>query len=230
MAAILLFRGDALASSQVAGTIWGMLDEAPCQPELTVVARSNHSIAGLTVHRASRLHPDDISWRRDMPVTSPARTLVDLAGCLDVVELENALAVCREGRLANDRQILAAIDRAPRHAGRGTLRRLLTAGGLSETRSRYERRLLKLIREAGLLRPLTNKILCGHRVDMVWHEQRLVVEFDGFRFHGDRAAFERDRRRDQTLVAAGYRVIRITARQLDQEPFAVIARLAAALA
>ena len=70
----------------------------------------------------------------------------------------------------------------------------------------------------------------GHEVDLLWQAERLVVEVDGFAFHGHRVAFEADRRRDATLVAAGYRVIRVTWRQLTEEPLAVVATLSAALA
>ncbi len=157
--------------------------------------------------------------------------MVDLAGSLSVLELENALAVCLTKRLATTREIRAAIERAPqRTAGLPILRRLLDQGGFARTRSFYERKLLDMIIGAGLPRPLTNHPVAGHEVDMVWPDKRLVVEFDGFTFHADRRAFERDRRRDQDLVAAGYRVIRVTARQLEDEPLGVIARLAAALA
>jgi very-short-patch-repair endonuclease len=85
------------------------------------------------------------------------------------------------------------------------------------------------VKRAGLEQPLSNHHLHGHLVDFVWLEQRLIVEVDGYDTHRDRAAFERDRRRDQILTAAGYRVIRITWRQLTQEPLAVIARIAQAL-
>lgn len=230
MAAVLRFKGDALLSDGFAAAVWGFTDEEPDLVEVTLVGRSCHPLPGVRVHRVATLDRDDTAWRRDLPVTSPARTLVDLAGALDVIELESALAICRARKLATDREILAAIERAPHKAGVGTLRRLLESGGLSETRSRYERRLLKLIRDAGLPRPVVNVKVEGHMVDLFWPEQRLVVEFDGFKFHGDRRAFETDRLRDQRLVAAGYRVIRITARQLDHDSYAVIARLAAALA
>ena len=98
------------------------------------------------------------------------------------------------------------------------------------TRSDGERRLLRLVREARLPPPVANVPLCGYKVDLLWPAQRLVVEVDGYPFHGHRAAFERDRRKDQALVAAGYRVIRVTGRQLRHEPYAVIARIAQALA
>ena len=86
------------------------------------------------------------------------------------------------------------------------------------------------MRSAGLPRPETNVRVEGHEVDAIWREQRLIVEFDGYATHGTRRSFEEDRRRDQQLVAKGWRVVRITWRQLTDEPIAVVARLAAALA
>jgi len=89
---------------------------------------------------------------------------------------------------------------------------------------------LELIRVARLPAPRTNARVQGHEVDLLWPAQRLIVEVDGHAFHHTRAAFERDRRRDAALIAAGHRVIRITWRRLTGEPKAVIAELAAALA
>ncbi len=132
--------------------------------------------------------------------------------------------------MVTQREILAAIDRAPGRTGVGMLRQILArTSGPAFTRSTAERRLLKLIREAQLPHPLTNSRTKGYELDFLWPEQRLVVEVDGRRFHGHRAAFERDRRRDATLVAAGYRVIRVTWRQITEEPLAVVATLAQAL-
>ncbi|MGH2914135.1 MAG: endonuclease domain-containing protein, partial [Solirubrobacteraceae bacterium] len=102
--------------------------------------------------------------------------------------------------------------------------------GPAPTRSEAERRLRALIDAAGLPRPLFNARLHGFEVDALWPSLRVVVEVDGFAFHAHRGAFERDRRRDQRLVAAGYTVIRITWRQLAHEPLGVVARLAQALA
>ena len=90
--------------------------------------------------------------------------------------------------------------------------------------------LLSLLRRAQLPAPAVNAQLLGMEVDLLWPRERLVVEFDGFGYHSSRRSFERDRLRDQRLVAAGYRVIRVTARQLDRTPEAVLARVAAALA
>ena len=98
------------------------------------------------------------------------------------------------------------------------------------TRSEAEERLLTLIRSAELPAPETNIRIGRHEVDLVWRDQRLIVEVDGFRFHSSRSAFERDRRRDAELGTLGFRVMRVTWRQIVDEPQALIARLATALA
>lgn len=230
MAAVLRFTGDALLSGRTAGAVWTLLDWIPERPELTVVGRGAHPLAGVKVRRVARLDRQDVTWRRGLPVTAPARTIVDLAGVLTTLELESVIATALKMRLTTVPKIRDAMARAPASSpGIANLRRLLENGGFARTRSVYERRLLELIIAAQLPRPLTNHLVAGHEVDMVWLDRRLVVEFDGFSFHSDRRAFETDRRRDQDLVLAGFRVIRITARQVDEEPYAVIARLAAAL-
>ena len=133
--------------------------------------------------------------------------------------------------LVTQRQIEQAIERCPTRRGVGRLRALLRQeGGPRSTRSWAERRLLALIREAGLPVPLTNQQLHDMQVDAVWPEHKLVVEVDSWRFHGDRGAFENDRARDAILIAHGYRVLRFTARQLRDQPLIVLGQLAAALA
>jgi very-short-patch-repair endonuclease len=97
------------------------------------------------------------------------------------------------------------------------------------TESVAQRRLLDLIRDSDLPMPQTEHPLLGYRVDLLWPELRLVVEVDGYQFHGTRGAFERDRRRDARLQAAGYVVIRFTARQIEHHPLAVLAELAQAI-
>jgi very-short-patch-repair endonuclease len=98
------------------------------------------------------------------------------------------------------------------------------------TRKEAERRMRKLITAAGLPQPRCNHNLLGKEVDFCWPEHGLVVEIDGHQFHGHRSAFERDRKKDQLLAAAGYTVIRVTWRQLIHEPLRVAAVVSAALA
>jgi len=230
MAAVLQLRGDAVLGASSAAAMWGLVDDLPNVVEVILVARNAKPRPGVRMHRVATLDTHDIRWRRGIPVTSPARTLVDLAATLRPLELENALAQARLHRLVNDGQLLAALKRARGRKGTGALRSLVNrTGPLAQTRSHYECRLLELIEAAQLPTPVTNVPVKGHIVDMLWPSMRLIVEFDGYAYHSDREAFERDRLRDQRLVASGYRVIRITARQLEQTPYAVVARLAQAL-
>lgn len=102
------------------------------------------------------------------------------------------------------------------------------------TRSDFERLLLPLLRKAGLPTPEVNGdlLLEGRHVqpDFLWHSQRVVLETDGWETHRTRLAFERDRAKDALLLRAGYRVIRITWRQLHDEPGTVLATIRAGLA
>ena len=230
-AAALHLNGFGVLSGPSAGAIWGQIDAPELPVHMTTCGAGFRSRRGLIVHRASSLSQADVRLCKGLPVTSPARTLVDLAGGLDEHELESALAIARRRKLASDAEINGAMARAPRSKGVATLRALLAEGSKPRlTRSTYERKLLKLMNAAQLPTPVPNAKVEGLEVDLYWPQQRLVVEFDSAAFHLDRTAFERDRLRDQRLIAAGYRVLRITARQLDITPEAVIARIAQALA
>jgi very-short-patch-repair endonuclease len=124
-----------------------------------------------------------------------------------------------------------ALGRSRRRPGAARVRALLDREGEPPImRSRAERRLRALLRQARLPLPLTNVQVEGYNVDALWPQQRLVVEFDGYGAHGHRRAFERDRFKDAALVAAGYRVIRVTWRQLTDQPLVVVANVARALA
>ncbi len=204
------------------------LQESPVQ--LSVASGRIRPRVGLTVHRRRPLSQADVRVCRNLPVTSPARTIVDLAGVLDGHELEAALALAIRRALVTPQEVTDALARAPKSKGAATVKELLAQGpGPTLTRSKYERKLIQLLKRADLPMPVINSKAEGHEVDLLWPEQRLIVEFDGFAYHSDRSAFEQDRLRDQRLVAAGYRVIRITARQLNHTPEAVVARIAAAL-
>jgi very-short-patch-repair endonuclease len=234
-AAVLHFAGWAVLSEASATLLWGN-DQVGDDYEVTITLIGRHakSRPGLKVRRVPSLHPDDMARRHGLPVTSPARTLIDRAGRVDALVLENDLAEFRRRypSQVTDEKIANALDRVPANrAGVARLRALLGAArDPLLTRSGYERKLVALLRRAGLPLPATNVKVCGHQVDAVWAKQRLVVEFDSYTWHSGREAFEADRRRDQDLLAAGYRVIRVTARQLDRDPYAVVARIAAALA
>src|SRR5450755_393638 len=231
MAAVLYYRGHAILSHASAASIWGFADSTDGEVALTIVGKDARSRPGLRLFRTRSLERRDLRARAGLPLTSPARTLLDFAGSSSPYELEQAVAEARVRRLTDERELRAAIGRAPCRKGAESLRRLLDGERDPQlTRSEAERKLCELLIDAQLPLPEANLRVCGCEVDFLWRAEKLVLEVDGHGFHGHRAAFERDRRRDQRLVAAGYRVIRVTWRQMVGEPLALVARIARALA
>jgi len=185
----------------------------------------------MRVHRVRRLEARDRTIREGVPVTTPTRTLLDLADAVPTRELERAFEGSHVRRLVDRRRLEALLARAPGRHGAAVLRALLEReAGPSLTRSEAEERMLALVRAARLPRPRINARVEGREVDLLWDAQRLVVEVDGYAYHSSRSAFERDHLRDAELGAAGLRVMRVTWRLLVDQPEAVVARLAAALA
>ena len=218
----------AVLSHQSAAELWGLLPVQAGHIEVTVVTRRAGDRPGIRRHRVPALDAADVRNRNGIRVTSPARTVLDSARH---PHLEELIGTGLDKGLVTQREVEQAIARCPNRRGVRRVRALLNQpGGARRTRSWGERRLLSLIREAGLPVPFTNRLLLGFQVDAVWPDLKLVVEVDGYEFHGDRRSFEDDRARDARLVAAGYRVIRFTATQLDEQPLVVIGQLSAALA
>ena len=154
-------------------------------------------------------------------MTTPARTLIDLADHLNRRELERALDEALYLRLD-----LTSLQPLPGRRGARTLAKVLEehAGGSTRTRSEFEELVLALCRDHDLRKPLVNQVIEGYEVDFVWPQEKLIVEADGWSAHRRRRAFERDRVRDAALQLAGWRVIRITWRRLVAEP-EVVGRL-----
>ena len=167
---------------------------------------------------------EDHTTHHGLRITTPARTIADLSASLPAVALQRLIEEAQRRRLTTRVEL-------ERHApGRPALRAALAADEEPRlTRSEAERRLLELIRAAGLPAPRTNARVAGLEVDVLWPAQRLIVEVDGYEFHGPRPAFERDRRRDGRLLAAGYRVLRVTWLELVERPERVLATIVAAL-
>jgi len=145
--------------------------------------------------------------------------------------LERALDEALVTRIVRPAQILELLGRAHGRAGTPLLRALLARQtGTTRTRSEAEERFIALLRSARLPEPQVNTRVHGYEVDFLWRSARLVVEIDGYKFHSSRAAFERDRQKDAQLQASGLATMRVTWLQMEDEPYAVIARLARALA
>jgi very-short-patch-repair endonuclease len=231
LVAALLYSGDdTVLSHDSAAWVWGLKPAPASWAEVTVIRRHVRSVPAVSVHWTGGLDRSDVRLRDGLPVTAPARTLIDRAGQIDDGSAAALLAQARAEKLVTDRDLGVALDLHPLRAGVARLRRVLASqAGPQLTRSEAERRLGALLATAQLPAPEVNAQLHGFEVDFLWREQRLVVEFDGRQFHARPSAFERDRRRDQVLLAAGYRVLRVTWRQLVDEPVALVVRIGQAL-
>lgn len=232
MAACLACGDEAVVSHRSAAALWAVT--APSPPKSLVeisLRRGNRRHPGIRIHRPVDLHDACITTLTGIPVTTPIRTLRDLAGCLRPRDLERALAESVSAGLVRPGDVRDALLEEPRFAGARVLCGLVEADpAASLTRSEAEERFLELVRKAQLDAPVANRRFAGHEIDFLWKSRKLAVEIDGFAFHSSRRAFEGDRRRDAHLAARGLHVIRVTWRQLAEEPEAVLARLAQAMA
>lgn len=207
-----------LLSHRAAAALAGIAPIPSGRIDVTFPARKS-SRPGIRLHCVRHLHPDDRAEVDGVPVTSVARTLLDLAEVVSADRLARAFENADRMRLIDMRALHELCARSRGRHGLKPLRALLAeyAPSAVDTRSELERRFLGLCREAGLPRPLVNTVVAGHEVDALWPDRRLVAELDGYAFHGTRVAFERDRARDASLQLAGYRVLRFTARMLDRD-------------
>jgi very-short-patch-repair endonuclease len=226
MAAVLAVGDGAVLSHASAAAVWELMPLGTGTVDVTVAASGPRSRPGIRVHRVRNLPADDAARHRNLPLTSPARTLLDLAATLPSRDVARAVETAEQRRLTTHAGLTHHLTRFRASRGAAHLRAALRPTS-QLTRSEAERRFLALVREARLPPPAANTRVGGHEVDFLWPAKRLIVEIDGYAFHSTRAAFERDRVRDADLHARGYRVLRITPRRLVDEPAAVVAAIAA---
>lgn len=229
VAALLAVGGDAVLSHHTAAIRWELVTARPGPVHVTIAGAGGsrpRRRPGIRLHAVSQLSKEDRDRRGGLPVTAPARTLLDLAASLGERPLARAVEQAQVSGLVTATDLGSLIARSGGRRGVARLRAALdTVREPSLTRSEAEARLLDLIRGADLPVPRTNTRLHGYEVDCHWPEQRLVAEVDGYAFHSGRASFERDRRRDAALAAAGQRVVRFTWRRITGEPEAVTREL-----
>jgi very-short-patch-repair endonuclease len=232
LATVWTYGHKAALSHRSAAAAWGLRASGGGRFEVTVA-----TTAGLVERDGTRLHrtgrPLETTRLGLLPITTPARTLLDLAGVVPSHQLEAALKQADVLDLFDLVGLRAAVAAHPRHPGRRPLSTALDAAARTElalTLSDLEELFRVLCARRGLSQPAANARLLRWRVDFFWPDQRLVVETDGWGTHKTRAAFEDDRKRDQALVVAGYRVVRFTYRQVVDTPDDVGAALARLLA
>lgn len=220
----------AVASHGSAAYLWGLYRYAPERVDVTAPIRRRAKRA-FVVHFSSILAVEDRGEREGIPVTSVARTLLDLAIRAAPRQLERLLERAEELGLFDLRAVEDVLDRAGGHRGRGRLRRALALyqPDPAFTRSRYEQQFRRLVRATGFPDPSMNFNAHGYELDAYWPELRFAVELDLFETHGTRAAFERDRLRQEELKLLGVEMIRITKPRLDREPDVVMRNLATML-
>lgn len=234
LAAVLRGRDGAVLSHRSAAALWGIRREG--EREMIEISTSRSTRSGGSIRRhCVLLRPDEVAARRRIPVTTLPRTLLDIAASLSVEGMEAAIREAEYLHRLRLRELDALLERHPGRRGSATVRTCFHRLGLApsgRTRSRLEVRFAALLARSNLPTPELNVLvdIDGWRVeaDCLWREQRLIVELDGREAHGTRVAFEADRERDRRLQVAGWRVVRVTWRQVS-EPTVLIEDLAVLL-
>ncbi|HEX5192407.1 MAG TPA: DUF559 domain-containing protein [Solirubrobacteraceae bacterium] len=238
--AILVCGPDAVISHRSAAAIWDLVEHTAGPVSVTVVGSDRgRARAGIDFHRTGALARVDVR-RNGLPLTAPARTLIDMAAVSSYRQAELALDRALTRQLTSPTALRNAIERCPTRAGVATVAGLLDpARPSSMTVSPPEELLLSLVRRAGLPAPEANVPLGDphspvalerYRPDLMWRAQRVVVEFDSRQYHSSARAIESDNRRDAAVIRAGWTVIRVRYRELVQAPERVLVRIAGALA
>jgi len=229
-----LSRGPAAVLGGLsAGALWQLgIDDRGLSTVIVPGPSGRSQRAGQLLVRSVDLPPAERTAHRGVPVTSLARTLVDLGALVSPGRLRRAVEQSDRLELFDRRAVMPILERRAGRPGVAALAGLLDDAarhGLPRTRSLLEADFIEFCRSYELPRPQVNRYDGTQEVDFRWPAARIVVETDGWRFHRDRAAFERDALRSQRLAAEGWTVVRVTWRQLGEDPAGVAQRLRAML-
>lgn len=234
LAAVLACGDGTVLSHGSAAELQGLWDKQPIPVDVIPLRRAGRKIPGIRWHNVLRPTPAEIEIREGIPCTTVSRTLVDMAGRTSFTPLSRLVERAAIQRRLEVREVDRVLARG-RRRGAPKLRAILDPWRTDterkpRLRSPLEAHLLPALVAAGVPRPECNVKLRidGGRpleVDMLWRVAKLAIETDGEETHGTRSAFQEDRKRDQRLLAAGFRVARVTWRQAEDEPTAVAARI-----
>lgn len=231
VAAVLTCGEGAVLSHHAAAAYHGLLAWNGGRPEVIVPRSAGRAIEGIRPHR-SQLDPRD-TWTRDsIRVTSPARTILDVAAAKPFKSLRRMVRQAQAERRVNVRQLLDVLHRHPRHRGAARLRAVI-ADGPTPTKSDLEDLALDLLDSAAIERPEVNPKLRldGRDVvpDLLFRQIGIVIELDGRRWHSDPLTRQDDADKQAILEAHGHRVLRITWWQIVNDPAQTLRRIRAAL-
>jgi very-short-patch-repair endonuclease len=231
-AATLALGDHALLSHRDAAVLHDLASARRPAVEVTVPGRNARHQSGINPHRIVTPHADDRAVVEAIPVTSVARTLLDLAAILDPLGLRRAYEQAERMGVLDRVAIEMLLERCRGHHGYGRLRALAAYDPAAAARaeSELERIFCDLLRRFGIPLPLVNVLVDGYLVDAYWPGARLVVELDGFEFHRDRDTFERDRRKLADLRRSGFEAVAFTYRQLTRDPEWVVGTVRSLLA
>jgi very-short-patch-repair endonuclease len=230
-AALLAVGERAFLSHWSAALVWGLRKASPADVEVTVVRRYRAPSQGIRVHRIQAVDKREVRCHRGLWVSSPARTVLELAATGSPYELSGAIDEGLARELLTPRELEDVLARNRPCRGAARLAEILgddTATALS--RSKREKRMLRLLRNAGLPPPETNVRIGRFEADFLWRAHRLVVELDSYRFHRGPAAFRREREKDLAFRAAGLDVLRFVADHVVKQPWMLVATIAGELA
>lgn len=232
MAAVLACGTEALLSHRSAARLWGLM---PPAAEWIDVTRPDRRVRrdGILSHRGE-VADDERDVVDGIPVTSPFRTVFDLAAVLDMRGLERTWHEAEVRGLRDRVSLPMLLERYPGRRGSQNLRMLLEAPEpVGFTRNDFEEAFVALVDTYGVTRPRMNADLALRgrfiQIDALWEDERVAVELDSRSVHGTSRSFESDKQRDRILVAEGWRTMRVTWRQLKDEPDEVAADLRKAL-
>lgn len=213
LAAVKACGGGAVLSHRSACALWGIRDWEERVVEVTIFGAGPRKHNGIRAHRSRWRERKDFRIHQGIPVTAPARTLLDSIPCLGPVGARRAVRRAQSLNLVNVRQLVDLLTRAGARRGVRTLARLV-ADGPAPTRSELEDVVSDLLAAGGLERPDVNKPMriAGRRVvpDFRWPAAHLIVEADGAAWHDNPIAREDDRERQALLEAHGERVLRVS--------------------
>jgi len=225
-AALLACGPGALLSHASAAALWGVF-ERWWEPFEAMVPTGRRR-PGIRIHRAT-VDRKDVRRHLGIRVTSPARTIFDIAPRLTDKALTRAVNELRIERRLQLEHLAELVARLPRHPGARRVKPLIESPK-GPTRSELEDAFVAFTERFGLPQPELNARVAGYEVDALFREQRVIVELDGYQFHGTRQAFEKDRERDAATLAAGFVTVRITWERLTESPEKEADRLNAIIA